>query len=560
MKDERRLKRAQFLLAGSALGLAACSNGALSPLASLGNRAATARLRNRPNARGPAAIFQGYNSLFGDARSTALHGTSRTIGGGSKVTCSVCTSAAEVASALEIDASLSVAYGPVASVDVKTKYMSSLNITTYSLSMIVRAKHTEGIETSIDVKLDPSVAVPSTDADIDAFVSGYGDSWVSEIVRGGEYFGTYTFFSETKEEQTALEASLHASGIYSGVTVNAGVEAKMSNFLKTANVRYTFNQEITGIANPSLPKPEQFIDYALSFPSLQLDSPTIIGFASSGYETVPGLDRVFRKVAENRRYFTVGDSAHPVGLATNLAAIALIKNQASDIQTIYNFYSYTGDATLASRLATARSDFDAIVKQMRTFESAATTTFPTLPLTSLKNGTPALNYDIGSSPDWGPSDIGKPFNDVDVRTYLKKMTRIAEVKLRGSSGFVEQIITTYEDANGVYPPIIHGNDTGTYTRPLHVLPGQSVQSVTARTHPAKFKSLLEGLYISLSDGRSIITGGTSGTLQPTWNRPSGSIVMGFHGRVGTAGGTQNFIYQFGVDYAMLKPAKWVPVP
>lgn len=556
MQDKRRVKRAQFLLAGSALGLAACANGAVSPLVPLGNRAASLRRGVSPSARGPAALFQGYNSVFGDARSIALQGTSQKVGGGSKVTCSVCTSATEVASALEIDAALSVAYGPVASVDAKTKYMSSLNITTYSISMVVHSKHTEGIEKFIDVGLKPGISVPSSDADINTFVSGYGDSWISEITRGGEYFGTYTFFSETKEEQQSLEASLHASGIYSGVTVSAGVEAKLSNFLKTATVRYTFKQEISGILNPSFPKPENFIDYALAFPSLPLDSPTIIGFASSGYEIVPGLDKAFKKVAENRRYFTIGDSTHPGGLAGSLATIAGIKNQASDIQALYTFYNYTGDTLLASRWATAKSDFDAIVNQMQTFETAATTSFPTLPLTSIQNGSPAFVYELGKSPDWGADNAGDPFNDVDVRTYLQKFTRIAEVQLRGSVSFVEQILTTYEDKTGKYVKT-HGGTAGTLTSPLQLLPGQRM-AVRARTDPKSY-SLLKQLYIVLNDGRSITAGPSVGTVHE-WIAPVGSIVMGFHGRGRDGTGSIAFVYQIGVDYAFIKPANWVAVP
>ena len=558
MQDERRLKRAQFLLAGSALGLAACANRAGSPLVPLSSLTANRRRDAQPNARGPAALFQGYNSVFGDARSTALQGTSQKVGGSSKVTCSVCTSAKEVASALEIDAALSVAYGPVASVDAKTKYMSSLNITTYSLCMVVHSRHTEGIEKSIDVGLKSGVSAPSTDDEINSFVSGYGDSWISEITRGGEYFGTYTFFSETKEEQQSLEASLHASGIYSGVTVNAGVEAKLSNFLKTATVRYTFKQEISGILNPTFPPPDKFIDYALAFPGLTLDSPTIIGYASSGYETVPGLDKAFKKVAENRRYFIVGDSTRPGGLAGSLATIAGIKNQASDIQAIYTFYNYTDDTLLTSRVATAKNDFDAIVNQMQTFETAATTSFPNLPLTSIQNGSPTFYYVTGSSPDWGASNPGEPFNDVDGRTYLQKFTRISEVQLRGSVSFVEQILTTYEDSTGKYVKT-HGGPAGTLTNPLQLLPGQGVNAVRARTDP-NTQSVLKQLQITASNGRSITAGPSDGTPQPTWIAPKGSIVMGFHGRGRDGTGSIAFVYQIGVDYATIQPAKWVPVP
>ena len=43
MQDERRFNRAQFLLGGSALGLAACASGGVSPLAPLAGRAAGLR-------------------------------------------------------------------------------------------------------------------------------------------------------------------------------------------------------------------------------------------------------------------------------------------------------------------------------------------------------------------------------------------------------------------------------------------------------------------------------------------------------------------------------------
>jgi len=192
------------------------------------------------------------------------------------------------------------------------------------------------------------------------------------------------------------------------------------------------------------------------------------------------------------------------------------------------------------------------------FQDAATTSFPALPLTSLQNGTPALAYSVGSSPDWGAT-IGDTFNDVDVRTYLQAFTRIAEVQLRGSASFVEQIITTYEDETGNLPPIKHGGEAGNLTLPLRILPGQGISSIRAKTDP-KTQSLLKAVQIILSDGRGILAGSNEGTAQPKWDTPNGSIVMGFHGRARNGTGSIAFVYQIGVDYATLKPATWKAVP
>lgn len=549
MKDDRRLKRAQFLLTGSALGLAACSNASLSPLAPLAplaKRALVRRLKDR--ATGPAALLQGYNSVLGNACSTALNGTFASTGAVSSVVCTVCTSASEVASALEIDASLSVAYGALASVDAKTKFMSSLNITTYSITIVVHAKHSIGSERFTNVRLKDYIAAPGTDEEADSFVRTYGDSWISEISKGGEYFATYTFFSETRTEQQNLEVSLRASGIVSGVTVEANLQAKMSQFVSTSNVTTTFKQTITGIRNPTFPDPADFVPFALNFSSLELDSPTIIGFASKGYESgVAGFKASpsFDKVAANRRYFTQGDYTQP-SLASNLATVAGIKNQISAIKQIHDFYGYTGDSVLSSRSQVAKTDFDAIVTQMQRFETAPTSSFTRPSLPSIANGTPVFDAAYFYSPEFVHGNGGIPFSDVDVSTYFQNRTRIVKVQLRAGA-YVDQIITTYEDVNRSWVTS-HGESGGNLTTALQLLRGQFVVSVSGRGD-----AWIDRLRIAITDGR-YVEGGGNGGYAFSWTAPGGAIVMGFRGRAGA------WVDRIGIDYAQIKPAKWSAVP
>lgn len=545
MKDDRRLKRAQFLLAGSALGLAACSNATLSPLAPLTKLAAARRRKNR--ATGPGALLQGYNSVLGNACSTAVQGSFSNTGAESSLVCTVCTSASEVAKALEIDASLSVAYGALASATAKTKFMSSLNITTYSLSIVVHAKHLIGKEQFTDVKLKDGLAAPGTDGDADSFVSVYGDSWISEISKGGEYFATYTFFSETQTQQQSLEASLTASGIVSGVQLDAQLQAKMTEFVSTSNTTSSFKQVVTGLRNPSLPDAADIITYARNFPALELDSPTIIGFASKGYESgVAGFTASpsWQKVVANRRYFTEGNYAQP-SLASSLATVAGIKNQINAIKRVYDFYGYTGDPVLVSRQPVANNDFDAILKQMQQFETAPTSSFSRPPLPSIANGTPVLDSVVSHSPDFVNGYGGKPFSDVDVSTYLQNRTRIAKVQLRAGA-YVDQIITTYEDANGSWVAS-HGENGGILSNALQILPGQFVASVSGRGD-----AWIDRLRIALTDGRYLEGGGNGGNAF-SWVAPSGAIVLGFRGRAGA------YVDRIGVDYAQLKPARWSAV-
>ena len=547
MKDDRTLKRSDFLLVSS-LGLAGCSNAAFSPLSPLAlmGQATRRRLRNYA-VTGPGALLQGYNSVLGNGCSTALTGNYATNGAESSVVCTVCTTASQVAKALEIDASLSVAYGPFASFDAKTKFMSSLDITTYSITIVVHAKHSIGKEQFTDVRLKDGIASPVTAEETNDFVRIYGDSWISEISKGGEYFATYTFFSETRTEQQELQVSMRASGLVSGVSVEAGLQAKMNQFVSTSNVSSTFKQTITGIRNPPLlPDPSDFVPFARKFPSLELTSPTIIGFASKGYESgVAGFSApFFKEVAANRRYFTMGDADKP-SLASDLATIGGIRKQMHAIKQIYDFYGYTGDPELPIRQQAAKTDYDAIVEQVQRFETAATSSFTRPSLPSLQNGTPVLTYSLASSTDFG-GDGGNAFNDVDVRTYLQKRTRIAEVQLR-TGGMVDNIATTYEDANGISWTKSAGGGGGTLGSPLQLLPGQSVTSVVGYADSVMYR-----LKVAISDGRYVQGGSIAGRVFLI-TAPRGAIVMGFHGRAGA------IIYKIGLDYAYLKPAKWDPV-
>lgn len=532
------------MLTGSALGLAACSKAALpqlSSLAPLAKQAATPLLHS--NATGPAALIQGYNSVLGNAVSTALMAERTTISGQSSVVCTVCTSASQVANALEIDASLSVAYGPLASVDVKTQFMSSLEITTYSITIVVHAKKSIGEEQYTNARLKSGVVSPTTAQETDDFVRVYGDSFISKITKGGEYFATYTFFSETRTEQESLKASMQASGIYSGVSVGGGLQVAMNKFVSTTKTTSTFKQTITGFRNtPVLPDASNFTSFANTFPSLELTSPAIIGFTSQGYESgVEGFKApFFAKVAENRRYFTVDSSQR--SLASSLATIAEIKNQITSIKQIYDWYGYTSDSLLSSRLSVVNTDLDAIRAQMQAFETSATSSFTRPSLPSLANGTPALTYSVASSPDWGQNG-GTPFNDVDVTTYLQDRTRISQVQLRAGA-YVDKIITTYETAKGKSWVKSAGGPNGTLSSPLQLQQGQSVRTLLVRAG-----NYIDKIGIAASDGRYII-GGENGGVRHDWTAPSGAIVMGFHGRAGS------FLDKIGVDYALIKPATW----
>jgi hypothetical protein len=108
----------------------------------------------------PAAVFQGYDSVNGQGLSTAVEGTTNRTGAISQVTYTVCTDIETLSQSLQVDQSLSVGYGSFGGVDEKSKFVRSLNVTTYSVSIVVYAKHVLGTVTATDFAQKPGITPP----------------------------------------------------------------------------------------------------------------------------------------------------------------------------------------------------------------------------------------------------------------------------------------------------------------------------------------------------------------------------------------------------------------
>jgi hypothetical protein len=487
----------------------------------------------------PTALFQGYNSVLGMGLSTAVEGDFVPDGGKSEVRCSVSISIEELAKSLSIDQSLSVGFGPLGGIDEKMSFMSSLKVTTYSVSVTVYAKHVAGAKGRTDVRFKPGVSVPHDDAKANEFVQYYGDSFVSRVTTGGEYMAVYTFYSQTREEQTSLVTSLKANGIFDGVSVGGSLQNAMDNFLKTVKVSYAFRQTVSGLLNPSLPLPAGFIEYAVKFPSIPLDAPVVIAIGYAGYETVPGAGTGFAKVAANRAYFT-GNTVVG-GLAADLSKIIQSNNQIVWMGKLYEYYGGFLDVTLKANGKTADENIAAIRGQMDTFGKNPTATFPPLTLKALENGTPALVFDVRESDYWGGSG-GGPFDEVDLSTYVQRMTRISAVGLR-SGEHVDQLRVTFIDDTGQQQTKSTGGD-GSDRGTMQLLEGQFITKIWGRSG-----ARVDQLNVQCSDGRTIGGGGNGGGPF-SWVRPEGSFAMGFKGRSGAE------IDGIQIVFASFKPAVW----
>ena len=372
----------------------------------------------------PYELFNGYDSIAnGMLNASAVAGDAKGSGGSSLVNIRVCESVTELAKALEIDASLSVSYLKVVNVTAKMKFMQKLNATARSISIVVYASHEEATWAVKNVRLADKVQAPNNDDEAADFAASYGDSYVSEVTQGGEYYAVYTFHTETQSEQRELTASLKAKGVYTGVTAKLDVQAKLSDFLKTTSTNWTFDQEITGHKNPKLPNQDELIKFALDFPSQALDSPVTTGFKVSGYEGVPGVGRTkFAKIVKNRDYF-LGRN----GLLLSYARLDEILNQIAWLKRIYARYDYKGDTELATFQTQVAGDLDAIEDQIADYKANPAATFKKPALPSLVKGEPVLNYATGQPISFG-NEGGGPFDFMSTGEALRNQVKIASLR------------------------------------------------------------------------------------------------------------------------------------
>jgi hypothetical protein len=488
---------------------------------------------------GPVQIFQGYDSVSGAGLSTAMRGESRTTGGLSEVTYTGCETVETLSRALKVDQSLSVGFGPAGSVDQKITFIYNLDVTTTSVSIVVYARHFEGKQTQTEFGLKDTVQPPVGDEQLKKFFRNYGDSFLSSVTTGGEYYAVYTFYTQTKTEQASLVNEMKAKGVWSTVKVDASLQVKLDQFVSTTTTRVSFNQAVSGLQNPKLPKPEEIIPYALDYPSKPLDAPAIIGFETLGYEQV--LDN-FQPIAKNRVYF-VGVRTDG-GLTKDLVKLQQLLNQCTWIRGVYQFYGGYTDQKLDSVSADAKLDIEKIDEQIVAFEEDPTQTFRRPDLRALGFGTPALEYSVGKSPSWGGGG-GDPFDDVNIRTAIQEKTWLSALQLR-TGAVVDRLMSTYESEGAPPRRTSHGGGGGDLGSELKLLPGQFVVKVSGRAG-----KLVDRLDIEITDGRHC-AGGRTGGDPFDWSVPAGSFVLGFAGRSGAK------LDQIAAVYAGFKPANWTP--
>ncbi|MFZ6183800.1 jacalin-like lectin [Nannocystis pusilla] len=489
-----------------------------------------------------AALRAGYDSVNGDGRVTSAV-TGRTVerGGISESRIRVCLDVEQVCQALGISWSLGASIPGVGGASRKSKFVNSIKITTYSLTIVVYSQHVQNTETLADARLSPGVEPPQGDEALRRFFQAYGDSFITSLTTGSEYYAAYVLHAQTKEQQRGLEAGLQAEGIYNGVKFEAELQGKLDKCIQSVNVNVTFDQQVAGIANPSLPTPKTMIQYAIDFPSLAVTAPVVLGYEYDGYEHLPEITTSFEPIAKNRRYF-IGDKAVG-GLTAKEAQVQGLDNQLLWLQETYKFYGGYVDPNVDRVKAMSGKELSAIHAQKSAYAQDPIQSFTEPALPSLNEGTPELSLVGGASEQKG-STGGNPYDDVpSPLDNVQKRTRITQITMRMGDR-VDKLTTAYLDQNGETKKE-HGGTGGKEDRSIRVEAGQFVVRVTG-----KYNKKMDKMTFFLSNGQSVTAGGTSGDKEFDLAPPSGNFVLGFRGRSGSEYDAIQLVY------AHFNPAKW----
>jgi hypothetical protein len=491
----------------------------------------------------PVRLFRGYDTVArGMLSASAIGGDYETSGERSTMRVEVCESLSELAEALEIDASLSVSYLKAVNVTAKMEFAKKLNVTARSVSIVVYASHEIGTWTAKNVKLQDGVQAPVDDDSAADFVQSYGDSFISSVTQGGEFFAVYTFHTETREEQQNLATSLKGDVIAGGTTVEANAQVKLSNFLKKTKTSYTLKQEITGIANPRFPEEDRLIEFARTFSTLTPGAPVTTRIKVQGHESVPKFGRKFANVVRNRRYFLNAED----GLLQSLAQLTGVRNQVAWLKRIYDRYNYQGDKDLLAFEKSLLADIKAINSQIADWEMDAAGKFVAPALPAIKAGEPVLQFEEGTK-SWGGTAPG-PWIVPSIGDAIRNRTRIQSIQI-GSGMFNSKELLGRFDIEYTSDKRSwtesHGGEPKFLDQKLHLEEGQ---------FPVRFEvrwgTYVDWLRIHLRNGRTTEAGGAGGGADD-WKVPDGHFVVGFGGRSGSV------IDQLQVLHAMLTPATMV---
>jgi hypothetical protein len=494
----------------------------------------------------PTALFQGIDTFQGQLRSAGITGTHDDSDAATTSTVSICTDTESVSEAISASASVSGSAMDT-SADVKATFVENLGMTSTSVVVVVYTTY-QNTKTQDTLQLSDEAAKvlgkSSGTQDVQDFYSGYGDSYVSQLIIGGEYYAAFVYDSTTSEQQEDVTASLKASDL----SFSTSLSTSLSTVSSSTSTSLRSNQQMVGsTANLPATDPTSIIDFATNFPS-QVNAPKILSFAISGYEHVPGVSSTqFQPVVTNRTL--LGDTFTNVSLA-----LSTLNSQVTVIQNMYIGYGYTGDPDLFSKALQIQQDVNALNDLIGQIAGNVTGSFAAPSLPSLAYGTPIASYVVNPNIVSGTTNY---FYDLSA----------AQI----ANGVGPEKITLYDSGFQVLYSddlsVDHGsggNEVGSLTIPRSQDPAQTAQTKAQNQDYINLIQWLNPTFdigkIQTKLGQSVGAGTTPAqSLQPNqiWMTATKPVpLIAFNGSLITEGPLQGSVEMSPVGIT-ISPAVWV---
>jgi len=461
------------------------------------------------------SLFQGYKTFTDAGVSSAVTGKTLNGGASNEIKIHIVTDRESLSKSINISGSASVSYlGD--SVSDKAKFINSLDITSYSISILAYGK--EISEHLVGTNPEWSKNSSPASSNSLAFYRAYGDSYISEIVKGGEFIGIYTFNSQSEADQQSIQNELHAKGIFSGVTVSADLSATLSTISSSTKTNLSFQYQLFGYttqAFKTLPS-ENLFDFTQNiFPNTKPDSPIVISYKATGYEDIiTTADGYFDSIAATRKFFSSLYSA-------NVIALESVNSSCDSIYKIYSEYGLSPncDSDFYSKAAQIKADLSTLKDLFDKMTLNPTNTYTLPKISSIDYGAPTINFNINSV-HCGGGDGGGYFEDVSSVDVLN-CTKISSLFGAGGS-WVDNLDITYSNGNSYK----HGGDGGNYFPLLQLQPKENIVQVSAA-----FGAYVNALYFETSNGQTYLYPNQF-SASYTWTKKDNEVLIGFGGRAG----------------------------
>jgi hypothetical protein len=439
-------------------------------------------------------VLSGWDTFLAAPRASAVRGDKLRGAVSRSAIVRVCKSISDTVDALGVSASLSVSAGPDSG-SAKADYLRKLNISEYSLQVIVKAELINRITTNNVQFLPPSS--PPTDEGLRDWFLVHGDSYVSEVHLGVEYFGVFVFQTRSLTEQTNLAVSASLSAVADGVSVGANYQQTIDSLQANAQTTSEFSEILLGgtTLEPPSGTPGECANFAYKL--LRANVPpgdeVVTSIWTEGYERVPGGGgQLFEPIRKNRLLYAGGNAFAPFGIYYQFVKCSSLQNGLNSIKHLLEVYHYADMEQINKRINAVTEDLAALGHITEELGNDPTRPYNFPHLQSYDWVVPQVEYNTPESDFGATTNEGQMFSDIG-NVDIGSVFRLSNIAFNGSN-VLEGMTATYTDMSHTPIKYSHGGNGGPTTALDLSRPGTRITKMQATLSRLPFFDL--GNYLS----------------------------------------------------------------